>query len=195
MLKYNNTEFHKGDSLFSRDMVYRMAGNSIPVQLLEGAFLQIVRIDNIIQEDPLLRNRAELRNSSLREHVSLLKKKLNKQGLREREATFSYPENAQILYPRYKSALYIEDCYNHGHSCVREGLSDLTKDHWDMVFALKHAKESEKFREATELGWNAIVIYSCFTERADEKYFNRVAEAIKANEGSKAERGTVIEIE
>lgn len=41
----NNPEIHKGSIFFPRDKIIRMAGNSIPVKLLEGVFLQIKQID------------------------------------------------------------------------------------------------------------------------------------------------------
>ena len=41
----NNPEVHKGTKLLSRDKIIRMSGNSIPVKLLEGIFLQIKLID------------------------------------------------------------------------------------------------------------------------------------------------------
>ena len=41
----NNSEIHKGSILFPRDKIIRMAGNSIPVKLLEGIFWQIKQID------------------------------------------------------------------------------------------------------------------------------------------------------
>jgi len=44
VIKYN-PEIHKGSSLFARDKLIRMAGNSIPVKLLEGIFLQVKHID------------------------------------------------------------------------------------------------------------------------------------------------------
>ena len=44
VIKYN-PEIHKDNSLFTRDKLIRMAGNSIPVKLLEGIFLQIKQID------------------------------------------------------------------------------------------------------------------------------------------------------
>ena len=43
-IKGFDTEYHKGDSLFARDKIIRMAGNSIPVKLLEGVFYQILRM-------------------------------------------------------------------------------------------------------------------------------------------------------
>ena len=50
-LKNNNVAFHKGDQLFSRDKIIRMAGNSIPVKLLEGVFCQILQIDKLMDKD------------------------------------------------------------------------------------------------------------------------------------------------
>lgn len=41
----NNPEIRKGTEFFSRDKIIRMAGNSIPVKLLEGLFLQIRMLD------------------------------------------------------------------------------------------------------------------------------------------------------
>ena len=39
------------DKLFSRDKIIRMAGNSIPVQLLEGFFYQIYSVEEIVGTD------------------------------------------------------------------------------------------------------------------------------------------------
>ena len=41
-LKNNNVAFHKGDQLFSRDKIIRMAGNSIPVPIFESIFRKII---------------------------------------------------------------------------------------------------------------------------------------------------------
>lgn len=43
-----NPEIHKGTVLFPRDKIIRMAGNSIPVKLLEGVFYQIKQLDSFI---------------------------------------------------------------------------------------------------------------------------------------------------
>lgn len=45
LLQKRNPEIRAGAKLFSRDKIIRMAGNSIPVKLLEGAFLQIKMIN------------------------------------------------------------------------------------------------------------------------------------------------------
>ena len=45
-----NNPRHHGTVLFTRDKIIRMAGNSIPVKLLEGTFLQIKKLDRKIED-------------------------------------------------------------------------------------------------------------------------------------------------
>ena len=45
----NNPEVHKGSRLFSRDKIIKMAGNSIPVKLLEGIFYQILKVEKLLK--------------------------------------------------------------------------------------------------------------------------------------------------
>ena len=45
-----NPEIHRNSKLFPRDKLIRMAGNSIPVKLLEGIFYQIQQIDSLINK-------------------------------------------------------------------------------------------------------------------------------------------------
>ena len=47
---YNNPSIKKGALLFPRDKIIRMAGNSIPVKLLEGVFLQITILDDVFNQ-------------------------------------------------------------------------------------------------------------------------------------------------
>ena len=44
-----NPEIHRNSKLFPRDKLIRMAGNSIPVKLLEGIFYQIKKIDELLK--------------------------------------------------------------------------------------------------------------------------------------------------
>ena len=44
-----NPEIHKNFVLFPRDKIIRMAGNSIPVKLLEGIFYQIIKFDELTE--------------------------------------------------------------------------------------------------------------------------------------------------
>ena len=45
----NNPGQHGHNLLFPRDKIIRMAGNSIPVKMLEGFFYQIYKIESICE--------------------------------------------------------------------------------------------------------------------------------------------------
>ena len=49
-IKRRNVEMHRGDYLFSRDKIIRMAGNSIPVKLLEGMFWLMIQTDKYMDD-------------------------------------------------------------------------------------------------------------------------------------------------
>lgn len=49
-IKKRNVEFHKGTPFFPRDKIIRMAGNSIPVKLLEGIFWLMLQTDEFLEE-------------------------------------------------------------------------------------------------------------------------------------------------
>ena len=47
----SNNPSHHNTTLFPRDKIIRMAGNSIPVKLLEGIFYQIKLLDEKLTEN------------------------------------------------------------------------------------------------------------------------------------------------
>lgn len=49
-IKKRNIEMHRGDYFFPRDKVIRMAGNSIPVKLLEGLFWLMIQTDKYMDD-------------------------------------------------------------------------------------------------------------------------------------------------
>lgn len=49
-IRKRNVEFHKGNQFFPRDKIIRMAGNSIPVKLLEGIFWLMLQTDEFIED-------------------------------------------------------------------------------------------------------------------------------------------------
>ena len=110
-LKYNNIEFHKGDALFARDKIIRMAGNSIPVKLLEGIFYQILQIDKMLKEYPM--NLPEDHPKIDVDYSKIIRSYGFKKGIRSRVNEGDVvPANATVVYPKYKTAIYVSRCHS-----------------------------------------------------------------------------------
>ncbi len=73
----NNFQARKGEMFFTRDKLYKMAGNSIVVNVLEEIFKQIIYIEkNILQEEKVKRF------SRIEETVKIVKK-INNEAMRK----------------------------------------------------------------------------------------------------------------
>lgn len=175
VLKKNNLEFHKGDALFARDKIIRMAGNSIPVKLLEGIFLQIIQIDQILS-DFRERNNAGIWDMYVQRSISEIRSQMFKRGIRSRIPNSAYPEKADIIYPRYKTAIYICDCFWHGHDCAHGQLPTKNHTFWETVVKETTKQEMARQNEASDMGWTPIAVWVC--ELEDQ--FDETMDSLKA---------------
>lgn len=187
-LKNNNPEFHKGDFLFARDKVIRMAGNSIPVKLLEGVFLQIVKIDALLKEYGW-RVSKRFKDTTRAEIVRIIRSELFKRKIRCRQGDVIGPDGADIVYPKYNTAVYIADCYQYGHNC-RSANSDRYNDvFWNRWEIERQQILDTQIANAQDAGWRTIVIWSC--ELANGKAYDLVTQIEKELKGNLFHGGSV----
>lgn len=160
-LKNNNYEFHRGDALFARDKVIRMAGNSIPVKLLEGIFLQIVQLDAILKEyrARAFDNTAEY--SEKRRYIKRITKYLFPRGIRCRKPGGQYPESPDTVFPAYKAALFVQDCFQHEHGCKDSLLPGNNQLFWKKRIEGIVEADRAKYSALESDGWRVFVVWKC----------------------------------
>lgn len=187
-LKNNNLEFHKGDALFARDKVIRMAGNSIPVKMLEGIFLQIVQIDSLLQ---VYQKRAFAKNADWSEKKRCVKKitrYLFPRGIRCRAPGGLYPKSPDVVFPAYNIALFVYDCFQHAHGCVDSDIPVVNRNFWEK--RIKGIVEEDRAKHAAleKSGWKVLVVWKCELEndKMDET-LKRIETEIRKN-GNKRDR-------
>lgn len=191
-LKDNNLEFHKGDALFARDKVIRMAGNSIPVKLLEGMFYQVWQIDRLLDDYHHYMGTKNDRGRIQEERIKKVKSFLYSAGLRSRHTSREYPEDADILYPKYNTAIFIKDCFEHGHVCGEAVLPQINRDLWKEIIRVARNRDGSIYRRTLEKGWNVIVLWGCAIGNQENMW--ELYETIIANEGNSPKIDEVIEI-
>lgn len=161
MLKKNNVEFHKGDALFARDKIIRMAGNSIPVKLLEGIFLQISQIDDMLVMYYRKAEQTHRHISKEAEYVKAIKSYMFLHGIRSRTKKEIYPQDASIVYPKYKVAVYLRPCAFHDCQNARGDILGESSRHLNHLIFSKYKELGCDTNESTNMGWNAAVIWEC----------------------------------
>ena len=183
-LKNNNVEFHKGDAIFARDKIIRMAGNSIPVKLLEGIFLQILQIDRLLDHYMAVTSPVEY---DIREKRCFeLRSFLFSRGIRCRMDKDNCPLQADVVYSKYKTAVYIcDDCKS-----ADKGLNfpvDLFREY----FELCHECKEGAAQKAINAGWNLLFISQSVLENKSMDTLARIEQTIHANYQTQDGKGRV----
>ena len=184
VLKDNNIEFHKGDELFSRDKIIKLAGNSIPVKMLEGIFLQITQIEQLLND---YRRHSEERNpfneNANDKNIRVVRSFLFASGIRSRLKDEVYPENADLLYPKYKTAIFIKSDFWDGKK--QNGILALPEhntEFWKKLIEKSITNNMYDYKTAIDMGWNAIVIWNKELQENEQiETLNWLLEMIKKN--------------
>ncbi len=160
-LKNSNIEFHKGDALFSRDKIIRLAGNSIPVKLLEGIFYQIVQIEKLLCEHHNQPPCNQQEIATTEDYSEMIRSHMFKSGIRSRVNKGDYPPHATVIYPKYKTAIYVINCFNQIQECNEENLSLCQYRYWRVRSQKGMNSEPKQYSEALNMGWQVVIVRKC----------------------------------
>ena len=92
----------------------------------------------------------------------LVRKFLFSKGFRYRLHDKKLPGKPDIVLPKYKTVIFINGCFWHGHEGCRYFVVPKTRTKW-WVEKIKRNKENDsaKINSLVEKGWNVIIIWEC----------------------------------
>jgi DNA mismatch endonuclease (patch repair protein) len=92
----------------------------------------------------------------------LVRSYLHKQGFRFRVHVKDLPGTPDIVLPKYKTLIFIQGCFWHGHEgCKEFRLPKTRTEWWAEKITRNKKKEAENSVKLDELGWNSLVIWTC----------------------------------
>lgn len=92
----------------------------------------------------------------------IVRKFLFSNGFRYRKNDKRYPGTPDIVLPRYKTVIFVNGCFWHGHECCRYFVVPKSNtEFW--VNKINRNKERDKQKTALleGMGWNVIVLWEC----------------------------------
>ena len=92
----------------------------------------------------------------------LVRKFLFASGYRYRLNVKTLPGKPDIVLPKYKTVIFINGCFWHGHEGCRYFVIPKTRTEWwieKITGTQKRDREAEN--QLNELGWKVIVIWEC----------------------------------
>ena len=99
----------------------------------------------------------------------LVRKYLFSKGLRYRKNVKELPGKPDIVLPKYKTAVFINGCFWHGHSCKDFVLPKSNTDYWKPKIASNIKRDCLNQEKLKEMRWNVLVVWACQLKKGNRK--------------------------
>jgi len=107
----------------------------------------------------------------------LVRKHLFSKGFRYRINVTSLPGKPDIVLKKYRSVIFVNGCFWHGHNCKDGHLPKSNLDFWREKIGKNIERDTRNQKQLLDMGWNVIIIWEC--ELADlENTMSRVISQI-----------------
>lgn len=92
----------------------------------------------------------------------MLRKALFARGFRYRLHAKGLPGKPDLVFPKYRAAIFVHGCFWHGHDCARGARAPVSnRAYWDAKIARNKARDKETLKKLKALGWRVRVVWEC----------------------------------
>lgn len=92
----------------------------------------------------------------------LVLKYLFSRGLRYRKYDKRYPGKPDAVFPKYRTALFINGCFWHSHEgCPGFVMPKSNLDYWKPKLERNHNRDISNINALTADGWKVITVWEC----------------------------------
>lgn len=91
----------------------------------------------------------------------LIRKFLFSKGFRYHINVKALPGKPDIVLPKYKTVIFVNGCFWHGHTCKKGRIPSSNADFWKEKILNNKLRDKKNLDLLTELGWKVIIIWQC----------------------------------
>ncbi|MCR4594418.1 MAG: very short patch repair endonuclease [Clostridiales bacterium] len=99
----------------------------------------------------------------------MVRKYLFSRGLRYHKNAKDLPGKPDIVLPKYKTIVFVNGCFWHGHNCKHFSLPVSNRDYWLKKISDNIKRDNETTAILTSLGWNVLVVWECQLKKSVRK--------------------------
>ena len=104
---------------------------------------------------------SRIRSSGTRPEETV-RKYLFSKGLRYRKNVKTLPGKPDIVFPKYKTVVFVNGCFWHGHeNCRYFRLPKSNVDYWEKKISANIARDKATNEALAELGRNVLTVWEC----------------------------------
>ena len=91
----------------------------------------------------------------------IVRKYLFSKGFRYRKNVKSLPGTPDIVLPKYKTVIFVNGCFWHGHNCPKGKLPETNREKWKEKIETNKKRDEKNFCLLRNMGWKVIVVWEC----------------------------------
>lgn len=111
----------------------------------------------------VLMSRVRSRDTSLERYV---RQAVWAAGFRYRLHAGELPGTPDLVFPRYRTLVFVQGCFWHSHSCRKGQRRPATnREFWNRKLDDNVARDVANHARLRELGWNVFLIWECSLEQ------------------------------
>ncbi|MFN3615185.1 MAG: very short patch repair endonuclease [Rubrimonas sp.] len=84
-------------------------------------------------------------------------------GFRFRLHRRDLPGTPDLVFPRFRAAIFVHGCFWHGHGCTKGRLPKSRADYWYPKIEANRARDAAKSASLDAAGWRVLTIWQCET--------------------------------
>ena len=85
-------------------------------------------------------------------------------GLRFRLHRKDLPGNPDLVFPKYKSVVFVHGCFWHWHGCPRSRMPKSNIEYWEKKIDGNRKRDRKNIAQLSSLGWKSLIIWECETK-------------------------------
>lgn len=95
-------------------------------------------------------------------------------GFRFRLHAKDLPGRPDLVFPRYRLAVFVHGCFWHGHGCKRAKRPTTNTEFWNTKLDRNIVRDQKKLAQLREAGWEPIILWQCSLRRGIEALLKRL---------------------
>ena len=103
---------------------------------------------------------AGIRGKNTRPEI-LVRKALHAKGFRYRLHPRDVPGKPDMVFPRYRAAIFVNGCFWHGHDCALFRMPGTRTEFWEAKIERNQARDAHVRDQLRDSSWRTLTIWEC----------------------------------
>lgn len=82
-------------------------------------------------------------------------------GFRYRLHRSDLPGKPDLVFPKFKLAVFVHGCFWHWHGCKRSRMPQANNAYWQRKIGRNRERDREHCAALRDLGWDIVIVWEC----------------------------------